>query len=86
MAHHELQVVHHHVGDVIHVDGVLHGVEHRPARGTPGALEKPSQAQGGAGSTTVPVPLPPFSSTPLHQTDATVQPCESHFATPITTV
>lgn len=33
LAHHELQVVDDHVVDVVHVDGVLHGVQHRPVGG-----------------------------------------------------
>lgn len=30
LAHHELQVVYDDVVDVVHVDGMLHGVQHRP--------------------------------------------------------
>lgn len=33
LAHHELQVVNDHVVDVVHVDGMLHGVQHRPVGG-----------------------------------------------------
>lgn len=37
MSHHELEIVDDHVGDVIHVDCVLHGVNHRPEQGRPGS-------------------------------------------------
>lgn len=43
LAHHELQVVDDHVVDVVHVDGVLHGVQHRPEGG---AVHKVTRSQG----------------------------------------
>lgn len=33
MSHHELEIIDDHVGDVIHVDCVLHGVNHCPEQG-----------------------------------------------------
>lgn len=33
LAHHELKVVDDHVVDVVHVDSMLHGVQHRPVGG-----------------------------------------------------
>lgn len=44
MSHHELEIVDDHMGDVIHVDGVLHGVNHRPGPG--GEQDQPGSATG----------------------------------------
>lgn len=46
MSHHELKVVDDHVGDVIHVDSVLHGVNHCPGWGETGISR--DQPQGSA--------------------------------------
>lgn len=47
MSHHELEIVDDHVGDVIHVDCVLHGVNHCPEQGRSGSAPAISGSREG---------------------------------------
>lgn len=77
MSHHELEIVDDHVGDVVHVDCVLHGVNHCPEQGRPGSAPgisggRDGNAEPGKGtqrkSWKVPgwVPMGPGHIPPLH--------------------
>lgn len=46
VSHHELEVVDDHVGDIIHVDGMLHGVNYRPGQGKTGISPGDQWRQG----------------------------------------